>query len=315
MGLPPNANLSVTVSDESPTPAQVITTLSPSLADTKRADISIPLPHMTNMVSNPAQCQNKIQLSPSRDCIGDMRVLLPHASAASPAKERVEATTAVTTAMAQAISPSHECKDTTPVLLPHSSAASPARERAEATTAVTTSTTPATRNNTILVSEVNTPCSYAAVTNVTTVGVTSKPSNEDEWKLVKRRSPKNRFEGKIGKAKVDGNSKFRAADTMIPLFISNVAKETTPQDVSDYIFNKTKLIVKPRKINMRKERAYNAYKILVPKHKVSIFVDNDLLWPDGISFRRFVYINKQSSPNKSPGTVDNKNRYIILGNG
>lgn len=110
----------------------------------------------------------------------------------------------------------------------------------------------------------------------------------DEWISVQKRRYRNRFEGKTGKAVTKLNEKFKPAEIKIPLFISNVNKETTEDDICQYIKFKTSEAVSLEKIIMKKERSYNAFKVLVNKNKLEMFL-NDEMWPDGITFRRFIH--------------------------
>lgn len=107
----------------------------------------------------------------------------------------------------------------------------------------------------------------------------------DQWVEVQRRRYKNRFTGIIGKG--ESNNKFKAADTKIQLFISNVHKDTTEQDIQEYIKHKTQDIVTLEKIHMKIDKGHNAFKVLVSQRKLSMFL-NDALWPEGISFRKFI---------------------------
>lgn len=131
-----------------------------------------------------------------------------------------------------------------------------------------------------------------------------------DWKLVQRKRLKDKFIGSRGKAVSDLNSKFRAADTKIPLFVSNVHKDVLESDITDYIYEKTREKVSLLKIKMKKQRDYNSYKIFVSKNKIEIFLD-DNLWPAGISFRRFVNmkdgLGNESSPKRDfvPETITN----------
>lgn len=77
------------------------------------------------------------------------------------------------------------------------------------------------------------------------------------------------------------------ADSKVPLFISNVSTETLECDIVNYIKEKTNDTVSLKKINMKHERSYNAYKLYVSKSKVDLYL-NDQFWPNGITFRRFV---------------------------
>lgn len=117
----------------------------------------------------------------------------------------------------------------------------------------------------------------------------------EEWIQVQRRRFRNRFIGKTGKAVSDTGSHFKAADIRIPLFISNVNKEVSAQNICDYIESKAQVTVSVEKINMKHDRPYNAFKIFVPKHRIEIFL-NDNFWPDGVTFREYVHFHRRPSP-------------------
>lgn len=112
-----------------------------------------------------------------------------------------------------------------------------------------------------------------------------------EWKTVERR-PKskniNRFIGKTGIATTDINCKFKAAESKIPILITNVHKDTSKTDIIGYIHEKTRESVELKQIAMKYNNKYhNAYKFYVSKHKLDMFLDESL-WPKNIIFRRFV---------------------------
>lgn len=113
------------------------------------------------------------------------------------------------------------------------------------------------------------------------------PPPSEEWILIQKKRLRNRFIGQRGSAMVDSDSKFRAAEIKVPVYIYNVAKETTMCDISNYIMSKTNISTRLEKMNMRTTKDYDAYKVYVPKHKIEIFLKDDF-WPDGIAFRRFV---------------------------
>ncbi|XP_049887025.1 uncharacterized protein LOC126381609 [Pectinophora gossypiella] len=114
------------------------------------------------------------------------------------------------------------------------------------------------------------------------------PQRSEEWQLVQKRRLRNRLISQKGSAVTEsGVNTFKAADTKIPLFISNVHKDVAEQDIINYIHEKTGEIVTLVKIKMKQERKYNAYKLFVTKYKLATFLD-DKIWPTGISFRRFV---------------------------
>lgn len=114
---------------------------------------------------------------------------------------------------------------------------------------------------------------------------------EEKWILVQKHKTRNRFSGQPGKAVSSPSGKFKAADSLIPLFISNVSKETTEKDIYEYIERKTKERVKLEKINMKLDKPYNAFKVYVSKYKLNTYLDNSL-WPEGITFRRFIFFKK-----------------------
>jgi hypothetical protein len=121
---------------------------------------------------------------------------------------------------------------------------------------------------------------------------------DDGFVLVQKRRLRNRFLGKTGKAIVDTNSNFKAADIKIPIYINNVSKETTVCDIQKYINSKTNLDVYLEKMNMRVTKEYNSFKILAPKCKVDMFLSDDF-WPDGVMYRRFVDFNRNSERRRS----------------
>ncbi|XP_060810044.1 uncharacterized protein LOC132904139 [Amyelois transitella] len=111
-----------------------------------------------------------------------------------------------------------------------------------------------------------------------------------EWDVALNKSAKRyKLIGQKGRAPVAPNGNFKAADTKIPLLISNVSKETSEDDIVKYIDIKTNENVSLKKLNMRKTKRYDAYKLYVSKQKLDIFL-NDEFWPNGITFRRFVHI-------------------------
>ncbi|VVC93716.1 unnamed protein product [Leptidea sinapis] len=67
---------------------------------------------------------------------------------------------------------------------------------------------------------------------------TQNSQDNNEWTIVQRRKTKYRFSGSRGKAALEANNKFRAADIKVPLFITNVDKVTTSSDITEYIMSK-----------------------------------------------------------------------------
>lgn len=118
---------------------------------------------------------------------------------------------------------------------------------------------------------------------------------EGIWEKVpthkEKKQRKNRLADYEGRAVVKPDEKFRAADIKIPLFVHQVNKQTSVENIMEYIEKRTGVRVDIKKINMLKQKRYDAYKIFVPHTKVAAFL-NDRLWPEGIKFRRFVYFNR-----------------------
>ncbi|CAH0725010.1 unnamed protein product, partial [Brenthis ino] len=106
-------------------------------------------------------------------------------------------------------------------------------------------------------------------------------------------------------ASEENNQKFKAADIKVPLFISNVDREVSEQDIINYVYGKTKEKVSLERINMKRQKDYNAYKVYVTKHKMDTFLD-DKLWPIGITFRRFVNFHEKRKNMEVVKTVENK---------
>lgn len=127
--------------------------------------------------------------------------------------------------------------------------------------------------------------------------------SDDQWILVGERKRKSRFKGSEGKALIELDGKFKAAEKTIPLFINKVDKQTSGEDIIDYVKEKTGLSVDLRKINSRTQKRYDAYKMFVPHTKISLFLD-DGFWPQGIRFRRFIYFDRKMYEESKRNTVD-----------
>lgn len=123
---------------------------------------------------------------------------------------------------------------------------------------------------------------------------------KNEWQTVKRKNkPSYRYLGQRGAADCEIGSKFKAADRKIPMFITNIHKDASEKDISDYINIRVGENVILEKINMKKERHHNAYKFFVSDTKLSLFMDENL-WPKGIIFRRFVHFKYKYKNYETP---------------
>lgn len=115
-----------------------------------------------------------------------------------------------------------------------------------------------------------------------------KVSEPDQgWKDFQRRKLRNRLEGVKGRAVVRPDDKFKPAEIKTSLFLSNVHKDTSETDIAEYILFKTKQKITLQKIKMKTEKPYNAYKIIVNRDALDIFLNNENIWPDGVTCRRF----------------------------
>lgn len=136
---------------------------------------------------------------------------------------------------------------------------------------------------------------------------------DGEWKVVERRKSQrniaNKLEGKMGKA-LSTSDGFRAAESKVPILITNVHKQTKESDIVNYIASKTNERVTLKQIEIRdKRKDHNAYKLFVSKFKVGLFLD-ETMWPEGIVFRRFVQF-----PPGQRRTLDGGERSPISANG
>lgn len=118
---------------------------------------------------------------------------------------------------------------------------------------------------------------------------------EGEWIKVQKRRKQTRFTGRQGTASTNDSCKFKAAESKIPLYIYNVSKDTKPEDIADYIYEKMSVTVTPVRVPMKMSRAYDSYKIFIPQSKLPSF-ENDSIWPQGIYFRRFIYFRRAEGP-------------------
>ncbi|XP_061717283.1 uncharacterized protein LOC133525071 [Cydia pomonella] len=132
-------------------------------------------------------------------------------------------------------------------------------------------------------------------------------TDEGQWQTQGPRKPKKKslFIGNMGKASLAADSKFKAAESKVPVLISNVHKDVTEVDITDYIYNKTREKVVLWKLAMKKDKGYNSYKIYVNQSKLDIYL-NDSLWPSGIRFRRFVTFTNISKDTKVEKSQSNR---------
>lgn len=136
------------------------------------------------------------------------------------------------------------------------------------------------------------------------------PTKEnDGWIVATHRKPKQkyRYAGKAGVAK-DTVGCFKAAEKKVPMFITNVHKDSYTADIIKHIEIKTGEEVKLEKLCLRKKVDYDAYKFFIPESKVPTFLDENI-WPQNIIFRRFEHYSQRRKNEYSlkVGSVNNNN--------
>lgn len=127
-----------------------------------------------------------------------------------------------------------------------------------------------------------------------------RKEKENEWKVVEKKKKNRSYTNKTGCANNAKN--FKAADSKVPILITNVHRETKEQDIINHIKENTGEQVSLIKLSQRIERGYYSFKFFVPKYKLNLFLEESL-WPKGIIFRRFIHYNVDRGLN-----VDNKKK-------
>lgn len=140
------------------------------------------------------------------------------------------------------------------------------------------------------------------------VAESKENADQNEWIEVRKKAKfrQSRFTGTKGKAPVGENSKFKAADVKIPLYIYNVSIDTSAEDIQKYIQDKTSIVVKVEKNRMKETKDYSSYKIQVPRQKLHLFESDDF-WPADIYFRKYImFRNKASDIDKGNGKTNSE---------
>ncbi|XP_045446742.1 uncharacterized protein LOC123654930 [Melitaea cinxia] len=102
-------------------------------------------------------------------------------------------------------------------------------------------------------------------------------SAEGEWRVVRRgqKQTRYRYTGAAGVSNEESN--FKAADRKVPIFITMIHRDTTENDIVQYVYDKTREKIILEKISFSKEnKDYNAYKFFVSERKIDIFLDKTL---------------------------------------
>ncbi|VVC96813.1 unnamed protein product, partial [Leptidea sinapis] len=117
-------------------------------------------------------------------------------------------------------------------------------------------------------------------------GVAKVHNPKEGWTVVQKKSQKskNRLIGKMGNVVVESDEKFRAADRKIPLFITNVHKDTEESDIIKYIENKTQENVSLEKISIKRQCEHDAYKLFVSQSKLPLYPDENRFYHELTQF-------------------------------
>lgn len=119
-----------------------------------------------------------------------------------------------------------------------------------------------------------------------------KPRWFKEHESELRYKRQSRFIGKQGTARAN-TSNFKAADITVPLYLYNVSRETTQEDIADYIYSKSGVTVMPEKVDSKLDKEYNSYKLNIPKHKLYL-LNKDDFWPEGVYFRKYFTLKRDN---------------------
>ncbi|KAH9637825.1 hypothetical protein HF086_017603 [Spodoptera exigua] len=132
-----------------------------------------------------------------------------------------------------------------------------------------------------------------------------KPMVEnEEWTLVQRKRLRNRFEGKRGNAVLEPDEKFKAADVKTPIYIYNVGKEVSENDIIEYIKKRASINVSVEKVNMKVSKDYQSYKVFVSKFHLDKILKDDF-WPEGIAYRQYIQFRPRFRDQKTSTNGDN----------
>lgn len=245
------------------------------------------LESMTVVESGKIVCdkqQHSIAPSPS-----SARIPPVASSRTSPSRKNVEASTAVSNGTA--ISPvqtvvqsnTHECEGVGECVV---------CRHVEASTMVSNNNEAPAHQEPLIVSEIHsTQCKQTFADKLKESVEWKQTQPNEDWVTVQRKRLRNRFVGMTGKAVTNPAGKFKAAVLNVPLYIDYVDKNASVSDICQYIFENTQIRVELENIPSKRIKHYNSFKVMVPRHKLAIFMDRNL-WPDGIIFRRFVNFNR-----------------------
>ena len=100
---------------------------------------------------------------------------------------------------------------------------------------------------------------------------------------------RNRFVGQSSKADTSPQCSFEAADICVPFYIYDIKNDTKVEDIVAYIKHKTKLEVSLQKVHFEQNTGYSAYRFLIPKRYLHVFMAEDF-WPPVIRFTSPIFL-------------------------
>lgn len=109
-------------------------------------------------------------------------------------------------------------------------------------------------------------------------------NDDNNFTLVSNRKKRIRNRNMFGTA--EGSSKLLVADLPSGVYVSRLNKATTANDIKEYIHFKGEDCLDVQILSQKQDIEFSSFKVLVPKQKITVFLQNDF-WPAGIIFRRF----------------------------
>lgn len=70
------------------------------------------------------------------------------------------------------------------------------------------------------------------------------------------------------------------------IYVSRLMKSTTVEDMQAYVKSMGEECLDIQVLNQKYETTFNSFKIIVPRSKLSIFLNNNF-WPEGVKYRIF----------------------------
>ncbi|KAI5635898.1 hypothetical protein NE865_11408 [Phthorimaea operculella] len=106
--------------------------------------------------------------------------------------------------------------------------------------------------------------------------------DEDGYTKVVRKKRKSNL---CGSAKCL-TSTIQVAELPLAVYVSRLSQSTTADNIKEYIREKGEQCIEVQQLGQKYETSFRSFKILVPKTKLSVFLNNEF-WPEGLKYRLF----------------------------